>query len=76
MAKNEKPYDRAWTLTEKALDAYVERDDAKGDELIEKAKAVNEKAVRDVSEELEQDSTSQHDLGPSGQKTGDNPHKS
>jgi hypothetical protein len=33
---------------ERAMEPYVESDDAKGDELVEKAKALNKKAVHDV----------------------------
>jgi len=61
MAKDDKSYDKARDLTEKALDAYVESDDAKGDELVEQAKQVNEKAVRDVNAELEEDADAEHD---------------
>jgi hypothetical protein len=61
MAKDEKNYEKARSLTEKAMDAYVESDDAKGDELVEKAKALDEKAVRDVNDELEEDAEAEHD---------------
>ena len=46
MTKSDKGYEVARELTEKAMDAYVEREDAKGDKLVEKAKAANEQAVR------------------------------
>lgn len=65
MAANEnsepKSYDRAREMTEKALDAYVEGDEKTGEKLIEQAKSVNEQAVRDVHEELEEDAGSEHD---------------
>jgi hypothetical protein len=61
MAKDDKSYEKARDLTEKALDAYVESDDAKGDELVDQAKQVNEKAVRDVNQELQEDAGSEHD---------------
>lgn len=65
MAKDEtaapKTYDRARELTEKALDAYVEGDEKTGGKLVEQAKSVNEDAVRDVHEELEEDAASEHD---------------
>lgn len=65
MAKNESTasgsYDRAREMTEKALDAYVEGDEKAGAELVEKAKGVNEAAVRDVHQELEEDAGSEHD---------------
>jgi hypothetical protein len=56
-----KPYDRAREMTEKALDAFVEGDEQSGSKLVEQAKAVNEAAVRDVHEELEEDAKSEHD---------------
>jgi hypothetical protein len=65
MPKNEsaapKSYDRAREMTEKALDAYVEGDEEAGGKLVEQAKNVNEAAVRDVHEELEEDAASEHD---------------
>jgi hypothetical protein len=48
-------------MTEKALDAYVEGDEKTGGKLVDQAKAVNEAAVRDVNDELEEDATSEHD---------------
>jgi hypothetical protein len=56
-----KSYDRAREITEKALDAYVEGDEKTGGKLVEQAKSINEDAVRDVHEELEEDRTSEHD---------------
>jgi hypothetical protein len=56
-----KSYDRAREITEKALDAFVEGDEKSGSKLLEQAKAVNEAAVRDVHEELEEDAKSEHD---------------
>jgi hypothetical protein len=56
-----KSYDRAREVTEKALDAYVEGDDETGGKLVEQAKSINEAAVRDVHEELEEDAASEHD---------------
>jgi phosphoribosyl-ATP pyrophosphohydrolase len=65
MAENEnaasESYDRAREITEKALDAYVEGDDKIGGKLVEEAKDLNEAAVRDVHEELEEDAASEHD---------------
>jgi hypothetical protein len=67
MAKDEsarsKSYDRARDITEKALDAYVEGDDKTGGKLVEQARTVNETAVRDVQEELEEDAAAEHDPG-------------
>ncbi len=68
MAKNDSGYEQARELTEKAMDAYVKRDDAKGDRLVEKAKSENEQAVRDVNEELEEDVGSEHDPAKLGQE--------
>jgi F0F1-type ATP synthase membrane subunit b/b' len=70
MAENERNYDKARDLTEKALDAYVERNEVKGDELVEKAKATNEQAVRDVNDELNDDAGSQHDPKKLNQQNG------
>jgi hypothetical protein len=65
MAKDEtadsKSYDRAREMTEKALDTYVEGDDKTGGKLVDQAKGVNEAAVRDVRDELEEDAASEHD---------------
>jgi hypothetical protein len=54
-------YDRARELSEKALDALVDGDEKAGAELIDQAKGVNEDAVRDVHNELEEDAASEHD---------------
>ena len=54
-------YDKAQEITEKALDAYVNNDPETGDKLIEEAKSVDEAAVRDVHEMLEEDAASEHD---------------
>jgi hypothetical protein len=65
MTKNEnvtpKSYDRAREMAEKALDAYVEGDEKTGGKLVDQAKGVNEAAVRDVHQELEEDAASEHD---------------
>jgi hypothetical protein len=66
-----KSYDRAREMTEKALDAFVEGDEKTGGKLVEQAKGVNETAVRDVQQELEEDAASEHDpekLSQSGSK--------
>ena len=54
-------YDKAQAITEKALDAYVKNDAKTGDKLIEEAKNLDETAVRDVHEMLEEDADSEHD---------------
>jgi hypothetical protein len=56
-----KSYDRARQIADKALDAYVEGDEKTGGKLVDQAKAVNEAAVRDVNDELEDDAASEHD---------------
>ena len=65
MTKNEsaapKSYDHAREMTEKALEAYVDGDEKTGGKLIDQAKGVNEAAVRDVHQELEEDAASEHD---------------
>jgi hypothetical protein len=58
-----KSYDQARQIAEKALDAYVKNDDRTGDELIRKAKTLDEHAVRDIAKELEEDAASEHDVG-------------
>ncbi|MDB5400005.1 MAG: hypothetical protein QOF70_903 [Acetobacteraceae bacterium] len=73
MSNNEsaapKSYDHARELTEKALDAFVEGDEKNGTKLVEQAKGVNESAVRDVHEELEEDAASEHDPAKLGQSS-------
>jgi hypothetical protein len=54
-------YDRAREMTEKALDAFVEGDEKTGGKLVDQAKGLNEAAVRDVHQELEEDAASEHD---------------
>ena len=59
--KDTTPYEQARVITEKALDAYKDNDDAKGNALIDEAKRVDENAVEDVREVLEEDASSEHD---------------
>ena len=54
---------------EKALDAYVEGDEKTGGKLVEQAKDLNEAAVRDVHQELEEDAVSEHNPAKLGQHT-------
>lgn len=54
-------YDKAQEITEKALDAYVKNDTETGDKLIEEAKSLDETAVKDVHDMLEEDAASEHD---------------
>jgi hypothetical protein len=67
-----KSYDHAREMTEKALDAYVQGDEKTGGKLIDQAKDVNEAAVRDVREELEEDAASEHDPKKLNQSISDN----
>lgn len=55
------PYEKARELTEKALDAFKDNDNSKAAELIDEARRVDENAVRDVHETLEEDASSEHD---------------
>ncbi len=55
-----KSYNRAREMTEKALEAFADGDEKGGARLVEQAKRVNEAAVRDVHEELEEDAASEH----------------
>jgi hypothetical protein len=54
-------YEKAREITEKALDALKDNDDAKAGKLIEEARRVDENAVQDVQEMLEEDADSEHD---------------
>ena len=54
-------YEKARQITEKALEALKENDEAKAGGLIDEAKRVDENAVRDVHEMLEEDASSEHD---------------
>ncbi len=56
-----KSYDRAREMTEKALGAFADGDENAGAKLVDQAKKVNEPAVRDVHQELEEDAESEHD---------------
>ena len=48
-------HEKAINLTEQALDAMVEGDDAKADKLIEDAKKLDPSAVAEVVEDLDED---------------------
>nr|WP_294552801.1 hypothetical protein [uncultured Rhodopila sp.] len=64
MADNETEttdYEKAREITEKALDALRDNDDAEAGRLIEEARRVDENAVEDVQEMLEEDASSEHD---------------
>ena len=51
-------HEKARDLTEKALDALVEGDEAKADGLIDKAKKLDPSAVVEVVEDLDEDAAS------------------
>jgi phosphate uptake regulator len=55
------PYEKAREITEKALEAFKDNDDSKASELVDEARRVDENAVRDVHETLEEDASSEHD---------------
>jgi hypothetical protein len=54
-------YDKARALAEDALKKTVEGDDAAAEKLAEKAKAINQLAVEDVLQDLDEDASSEHD---------------
>ncbi len=60
MADNTK-YDKARELAEDALKKTVEGDDKAAEQLAQKAKATDMKAVEDVLQELDEDAGSEHD---------------
>ena len=51
-------HEKARALAEKALDAYVEGDERKGDALAEQAKKIDRSAVVEVVEDLDEDAAS------------------
>ncbi len=51
-------HEKALDLTEQALDAMVEGDDAKANELIDAAKKLDRSAVVEVVEDLDEDAAS------------------
>lgn len=51
-------HEKARDLTEQALDAMVEGDDAKANELIDAAKKLDRSAVVEVVEDLDEDAAS------------------
>jgi hypothetical protein len=65
-----KSYDRAREMTGRALD--VEGDEKAGGKLIDQAKGVNEAAVRDVRDELEEDAASEPDPKKLNQSASEN----
>jgi hypothetical protein len=63
-------YDQARDLSEKALDAFVEGDEDKAAQLVERAKATDPQAVKDVAQELEEDADSEHDPAKINEEVG------
>jgi hypothetical protein len=74
MADNTK-YDKARELAEDALKKTVEGDDKAADQLAEKAKATDMKAVEDVLQELDDDAGSEHDPEKIREELGDDADK-
>jgi len=52
---NEDRHEQARELTEKALDAFVSGDEAEGKRLTDEAKEIDQTAVMEVLEDLEED---------------------
>jgi hypothetical protein len=67
---DDKKYDQARNLSEKALEAFVDGDEAKAAKLVEQAKATNSQAVNDVAQELDEDADSEHDIAKLNQELG------
>lgn len=72
---DETQYDKARDLAEKALDAFVDGDEDKAAELAEKAKATDPQAVKDVSDELADDDSSEHDIDKINEDLGSDADK-
>lgn len=58
---DDKKYDQARNLSEKALDAFVDGDEDKAARLVEQAEATDPQAVQDVAQDLDDDADSEHD---------------
>jgi len=72
---DDKKYDQARGLSEKALDALVEGDEDKAAKLIEQAQAANPQALRDVAQELDEDAGSEHDPAKVAENLGLDKHQ-
>lgn len=72
---DDKKYDEARDLSEKALDAFVEGDEDKAAKLVEQAKATDPQAVKDVVQELDEDASSEHDPAKINEKLGADANK-
>jgi hypothetical protein len=58
---DDKKYDQARNLSEKALDAFVDGEEDKAAGLVEQAEATDPQAVQDVAQDLDEDADSEHD---------------
>lgn len=57
-------HDRAREETEKALDAMVQGDDKRASEHVRQARRIDEAAVREVLDDLNEDADSDHSIPP------------
>jgi len=55
-------HETARRLTEDALDAYVEGDKKKGDQLVDRAQQTDSSAVEEVMQDLDADAQSDHSV--------------
>jgi hypothetical protein len=53
MAEQDRDHDKARDLAEKALDKYVEGNEAAGDKLIQQAEKIDPTAIDEVAEDLD-----------------------
>jgi len=53
MAAQDRDHDKARELAEKALDKFVEGDEAAGDKLIQQAEKIDPAAIDEVAEDLD-----------------------
>jgi hypothetical protein len=72
----EKKYDQARNLSEKALEAFVDGDEDKAAKLVEQAKATDPQAVKDVAQELDEDADSEHDPAKINEELGNDAKRS
>lgn len=72
---DDKKYDQAREISEKALEAFVDGDEDKAGKLVEQAKATNPQAVKDVAQELDEDAGSEHDPAKLNEDLGNDANK-
>jgi hypothetical protein len=60
-AADDKKYDQARNVSERAFDAIVDGDEDKAARLVEQAEATDPQAVQDVPQELNEDADLEHD---------------